>query len=386
VCAAVSGSAADDRSWENPVFDTADEAAAAAEAGRSELGADGPAALRLFVQSALARPGTTRRTVDRFLVTHAESMLHNPVQQRTVERFTAAMPRQRRVVERRLARFGFPELPGLVYCRLVDSVDAFSGLNPTSSDRMSRVGGVTYYCRYVVLPLSYIGADNLRELALSPSTDIDATLQRWQRESYASLVSTFRHELVHVHTNSTLDVPAYSDRARYPTWFHEGTATYLAGDPHSGPSARYREYQNLFFYLVQRPGVRRLQTFYSTVLGGSDVAGALDSVYAIAGSDDLVKRSSRWHRANRIAHTALWIAALGLVAMAFRGSDLPVIGILLVLLGVGTLFALATGLAQHLFGLNGTGAVLAARLVLGGAALAAGLKGALRIRRHRAAA
>ena len=66
-------------------------------------------------------------------------------------------------------------------------------------------------------------------------------MRRWQRESYASLVSTFRHELVHVHTNSALGVPDYSDRGRYPTWFHEGTATYLAGDPQTKVVAMHLE-------------------------------------------------------------------------------------------------------------------------------------------------
>jgi hypothetical protein len=380
--------AAEDRRWENPVFHTAEEAAAAAEAELVEMGPESPAALRLFVESVLPRSGNARSTVDRFVVTHPLSVRSSPTQRRTVERFEAEMPRQRRVVERRLARFGYPELPGLVYCRLVGSVDAFAGLNETSSDRMSRVGGVTYYCRYVVLPLSYVGTDNLRELqrsaALNPGLDVDATLQRWERESFASLVNTFRHELVHVHTNSALDVPAYSDRSRYPTWFHEGSATYLAGDPHSGLSGQYREYQKALFYLVQRFGVRRLQRFYGSVLGGHDVVGALAGVYAIAGSDELFRRSSRWSRTKNLVHSGLWIVALGLVAMAFRGSDLPVIGWLMVLLSAGLAFSLATGLAQHLFGLHGTGAVLLAQLVLGTLAALAGVKGVLRIRRHSA--
>ncbi len=285
VVVAAKGFTDDDRRWENPVFDSAEEAAAAAEKAKPGFGVGSPPAMRMFLELFLGASGSTGKTVDRFFVAQPASVAHDPVQQRTVNRFEGAIPRQRRVVEKRLARFGFPELPGLVFCRLVDSVDAFSGLNPASSDRMSRVGGVTYYCRYVVLPLSYVGADNLRELrtsvALNPGLDYASTVRQWQRESYASLVSTFRHELVHVHTNSTLDVPAYSDRTRYPTWFHEGTATYLSGDPHSGLSVRYQEYQNLFFFLVQRHGVRKLRDFYSTVLGGSDVAGALNGIYSI---------------------------------------------------------------------------------------------------------
>ena len=67
---------------------------------------------------------------------------------------------------------------------------------------MSRVGGVTYYCRYVVLPLSYVSRAALDELRRSavrnPSLDVSTTVRRWQNESFASLVNTFRHELVHV--------------------------------------------------------------------------------------------------------------------------------------------------------------------------------------------
>jgi hypothetical protein len=108
-----------------------------------------------------ARPGCgsaiTREVVESFLVTHPTAFVRNDVQRRTIERFRKEMPRQRAVLERRLARFGYPELPGMVYCRLVESVDAFADLNTASSDKMTQVGGVTYYCRYVVLPLSYVG-------------------------------------------------------------------------------------------------------------------------------------------------------------------------------------------------------------------------------------
>ncbi len=384
-----SGFADDDRRWENPVFDSAEEAVAAAEKEVPAFGADSPAGLRLFIAGVLGASGDTGKTVDRFLVTHPASALHNPEQQRTVDRFEGAIPRQSRLVEKRLARFGFPELEGLVYCRLVDSVDAFSGLNTASSDRMSRVGGVTYYCRYVVLPLSYIGAENLRELrtsvALNPGLDYASTVSQWQKQSYASLVSTFRHELVHVFVNSTLDVPAYSDRARFPTWFHEGSATYLSGDPHSGLSTRYREYQNMFFFLVQRHGVGKLENFYTTVFGGSDVAGALNTVYSITGYDDLSDRSSRWHGIKSKVSSALWIVALGLVALAFAGKDLPVIASLQLLFAIGMVFALLGGIPQHLFGLNGPTAVLVSQLFFGGVALAAGTRAVLRIRRRRTA-
>ncbi len=262
----------------------------------------------------------TREVIESLLITYPTAFFRNDVQRRTIERFQNEMPRQRAVIENRLARFSYPELPGMVYCRLVDSVDAFADLSLASSDKMTQVGGVTYYCRYVVLPLSYVGEENVRELrrsaALNSSVDVDETIRRWQRESFANLINTFRHELVHVHTNSALDVPAYSDRTAYPTWFHEGTATYLAADPRSGLSEGYQKFQELFFYLVQRHGVRKLQTFYADVFGGSDVKSALVDVYAISGTEQLFARSSRWHRVKDVVKTGLWIAALAIIMAA----------------------------------------------------------------------
>lgn len=178
---------------------------------------------------------------------------------------------------------------------------------------MSRVGGVTYYCRYVVLPLSYVSRQGLDELrrsgALHPPTDIEGIIRRWQNESFASLVSTFQHELVHVHTNTAIGVPDYSNRSDFPIWFHEGTATYLGADPHSGLSKGYREFQDLFFYLAQRHRVSKLRDFYSGVLGGTDVGTALREVYGLAGSDQLFRHSSRRPRSrggDRDCRSSLW--------------------------------------------------------------------------------
>ena len=388
--------AATDRSWENPVFDTVEEAVAAARSNISQLDQDSPAALRFFVDFTLSEgdvvgrhpsSAITGEAVGDLYITHPTAFVRNPVQLQTIERFRNEIPRQRSVLEERLARFGYPELPGLVYCRLVESVDAFTGLGRASTEKMTQIGGVTYYCRYVVLPLSYVGEENLRELrrsaALNPSVNVDDTIRRWQRESFANLVSTFRHELVHVHTNTTLDVPAYSDRNAYPTWFHEGTATYLAADPHSGLSKGYQEFQELFFYLAQRYGVRALQMFYADVFSGSDVKTALADVFEISGSEQLFARSSRWHRTKEVVKTGLWIAALAIVIAAFRGADRPYIGGLQVLIGVSIAIAVATGLAEHLFGLRGPGVVLAAKLCFGLGAVVVGVKGFRRILRHR---
>ena len=393
VCAG--GASAADRSWENPVFITAEEAVTAARSNISRLDHDSPAALRLFIDLTLAEgdvegrhpsSAITREVIESLLITYPTAFFGNDVQRRTIERFQNEMPRQRAVLEKRLARFSYPELPGMVYCRLVDSVDAFADLSLASSDKMTQVGGVTYYCRYVVLPLSYVGEENVRELrrsaTLNSSVDVDETIRRWQRESFANLINTFRHELVHVHTNSALDVPAYSDRTAYPTWFHEGTATYLAADPRSGLSKGYQEFQGLFFYLVQRHGVRKLQTFYADVLGGSDVQSALVEVYAISGTEQLFARSGRWHRVKDVVKTGLWIAALAIVIAAFRGSDRPYIGGLQVLAALALGLAIATGLAEHLYGLRGPGVVLAAKLGIGLVAAVVGVKGVRRIQRY----
>ncbi len=394
--AVVSGLGADDRRWENPIYETASDAVAAATMEAPRITPGSSAAHRLFVDLSLAEndmdgghpsSGITRVVVEDVLVTHPSAFSREAVQRRTVERFLAEIPRQVSVLDRRLARFGYPELPGMVYLRLVESVDAFSNLNRASSGKMSRVGGVTYYCRYVVLPLSYVSREGLDELrrsgGLNPSTDIEATVRQWQNESFANLVNTFRHEMVHVHTNTALGVPRYSNRSAYPTWFHEGTATYLAADPHAGLSQGYQEYQEAFFFLAQRYGIPRLQQFYADVLGGSGVATALTQVYGIADASRLFSASYRWHRSRELIKTALWIVGLVVVVAAFRGGDRPYIGALQVLGAVALALALATGLAEHLFGLRGPEVVMAAKIGIALVAVGLGTMGVRRVRRHR---
>jgi len=389
---------ATERYWENPVFDSVGEAVAAAKIEVSQLDRESPPALRFFVDFTLTDGNVGGRhsssalsgeAVGNLFITHPTAFVRNPVQLQTIERFRNEIPRQRSILEERLARFGYPELPGLVYCRLVESVDAFADLGRASSEKMTQIGGVTYYCRYVVLPLSYVGEESLRDLrrsaALNPSINVDDTIRRWQRESFGNLVNTFRHEMVHVHTNTTLDVPSYSDRTAYPTWFHEGTATYLAADPHSGLSKGYREYQGLFFYLAQRYGIPKLQTFYSDVFSGKNVSTALSRVFDISGTEQLFARSSRWHHTREVVKSGLWIAALAIVIAAFRGADRPYIGALQVLIGFALALATATGLAEHLFGLRGQGVVLAAKLCFGFGAMVVVVKGLRRILRHRSA-
>ena len=385
-----------DQNWENPVFATADEAVAAAARSLPRLEHDPPPGLELFVDLTLAdgdvggrtRPSpVSRQVVETLLFTYQTAFADNDVQRQTIERFLGAVPRQTSILEKRLARFGYPALKGMSYCRLVESVDAFANLNRASSDKMSQVGGVTYYCRYMVLPLSYVGQASIEELrrsaARNPSLDVHGTIRRWQQQSYANLVNTFRHELVHVHTNSTLDVPLYRDRFDYPTWFHEGTATYLAADPHSGLSTGYQEYQNVFFYLAQRFGVRKLQRFYASTLGGTEVRSALAEIYSIPDSEQLFRRSSRWHRTKEVIKNLFWIAAIAIVVIAFRGSDRPYIGWLQLLAAVAFAFGIATGLVEHIFGLKGPTVVLVGKVGFTAVALMFGVFGVGRIRRHR---
>ena len=396
---AVTVAVADDRAWENPVFLTAETAVEAAKRETLRVSPDGSAAHRFFVDLTLAQgdvdarhpsSGITRTVVEDILVTHPSAFLGDAAQRRTVERFLAEIPRQSAVLDRRLVRFGYPALPGMVYLRLVESVDAFSSLNRNSSDRMSRVGGVTYYCRYVVLPLSYVSREGLDELrrsgALNPSTDIEGTVRQWQNESFANLVNTFRHEMVHVHTNSALGVPRYSNRSAYPTWFHEGTATYLAADPHAGLSAGYQEYQEHFFYLVRRYGVAKLQQFYAGVLGGSDVGAALSEIYDIADSQQLFVQSGRWHRTPERVKTALWIVGLAVIIAAFKGVDGPYVGALQLIGAIALGLALATGLAEYLYGLRGPGVVMAAKIAISLVAVGLAAMGVRRVRRFRAKA
>ncbi len=184
----VGGIRADDRRWENPVYESWQEAVAAATKAASGLNGDSPRAQQFFVDLTLvsgdrgrheSKRAMAREIVGNLLITHPMDFIDNSVQMTTVNRFIQAAPRQQEVLRARLIRFGYPDLPGMVYLRLVESVDAFSGLNSTSSDKMSQVGGVTYYCRYVVLPLSYVGETAIREIrrsaAMNPGINAETT-------------------------------------------------------------------------------------------------------------------------------------------------------------------------------------------------------------------
>jgi hypothetical protein len=142
-------------------------------------------------------------------------------------------------------------------------------------------------------------------------------------------------------------------------------------------------YQEAFFFLAQRYGISSLQQFFGGVLDRRSVGAMLEEVYGISDSDELFTRSSRWHRLKESGKTALWVVGLLIVVLAFRGVDLPVIGGLQLLAAVALVLGIATGLAEHIYGLRGPGVVMAAKVGLGLAAVALSVLGVRRIRRHR---
>jgi hypothetical protein len=83
-----------------------------------------------------------------------------------------------------------------------------------------------------------------------------------------------------------------------------------------------------------------------------------------------------------VVKTGLWIVALVIVMAAFRGADRPYIGGLQVLAALAIGLAVATGLAEHLYGLRGPGVVLAAKLGFGLVAVVIGVRGVRRIQRY----
>ncbi len=383
----------EDRRWENPRFPSAEASIESARARMLEGRALRSRSERVFVDFNLAAgdllgsrelEGVRRKVVDRFVLTYPAHVEEHRWLSGTLGAFVDDMLDHQDTVRRRVRRFGFPELDGLVYLKLVDNVDHFSGFGPQSTDPMSRVGGVTLYCRYILLPLSYISADSLaaldRAALQNPNLDRETTLRQWRHESYTAMVNTFRHELVHVHTNSALDVPVYSDRRRFPVWFHEGTATYLAGDPHAGLSVSYQEYQNLFFYLAERFGVRRLASFWTEARARGETGEALEVVYGIGSHHELAERSISWHERKQIVRAAVWILLGGIVLVALIGIRLPLKGSLLLVLAAASAYGTVSGVAERVSGLAGPTAVLAHKLVLVALAVALATAGVLAVR------
>ncbi len=374
--------------WENPVFQDADDAVRAALAELAEV-APGEYSPRemfaLFTVSSAERPGDPRfrdvhrRTVDSFLVTFP-AYLEDDRARRTLDDFLAEVEDEKAGLGKRLGRFAYPPLPGLTYLKLVENVDQLQ--ERPDAERSAQIQGVTYFCRYVVIPLSYVTARSLEELNNDTlGAGAGATLREWQRESFRVMLSTFRHEMVHVWTNSSLGPPVYGDRQRYPQWFLEGSASFLAADPHTGLSQRYQRYQNLFFYLVERHGVAALRAFFEHALAGAAAVESLEEVYGISGSRELRARAERWHGVKDLVRTVLVLALLIVVLAAVVSRRLPVFGSLQVWLAVTLAYSTFSGFCATTQALNGATAVVVQQVIFGAGAAFLAVRGLRSMRR-----
>ncbi len=378
--------------WENPVFHRLDDVIEAALLGLEETspGEFSPREMfTLFTVSSAEAPhdprfkGVRRQVVESFVVTFP-SYLEDPRAKRTLEAFLAEVEDEKTGIRQTMERFGFPKLPGLTYLKLVENVDELQGEGPSAAERSVQINGLTYFCRYVVIPLSYVTARNLKELGagtLASTVDVDATLRSWHRESFRVMLSTFRHELIHVWTNASLGVPRYRDREHYPDWFLEGSASFLAGDPHEGLSDSYKEYQNLFFYLVERHGVDTLGAFFEHILAGSTVRESLEKTYGIRSQRDLRTRQGRWHGLKEIISSMLALGLLIVVLAAFASNRLPIFGSLQLWLAITLAYATFSGFCAYTQALNGATAVVGQQAVFGALALLFGTKGLRSVRR-----
>ena len=383
--------------WENPVFEEADAAVRAALAvlEESKSGEYSPREMfTLFTVAAADQTGDARfsnvrrREVGSFLVTMPAYLEDNSKARRTLESFLDEVEDEKIRIGKTVARFGYPSLPGLTYLKLVENVEELQDGNQPASGRSEQVQGLTYYCRYVVIPLSYITPQSLEQLrgsALDPNLDVGATLRRWERDSFRVMVSTFRHELIHVFTNSSLGPPRYRDRERHPTWFLEGSAAFLAGDPHAGLSERYKGYQNLFFYLVESHGVTALHDFFARILEGASVRESLATTYGIQDSRDLRQRQERWQSRQQAVSTVLAIALLLVVVLTLAARWLPVFGSLQLWLAATLTNGAFSGFCENTQALNGAAAVRVQQAILVAIALFLAVRGVRSIRRSRRA-
>ena len=373
---------AEGNDWENPIFENPEKAVRAALTVLATPGDDHPREMfPRFTVSATERPNdrrfaeVSRRTVGSFLVTYP-SFLEDDAARRTLEPFLAEVEDEKRRLGRALENFAYPPLSGLTYLKLVENVDELQDVSEAESS--SQINGVTYYCRFVIIPLSYITAKGLQELqssSLNPGVDIDSTLRAWQRDSFRVMLSTFRHEMVHVWTNSSLGPPHYRDRDRYPRWFIEGSATFLAADPHEGLSERYQDYQKLFFYLVERHGVDALSGFFERVLGGASVQESLEETYGIASRLELRQRQQRWHGVKDMVSSVLAIALLVIVLAAFASKRLPIVGSVQLWLAILLAYSTFSGFCAYAQAHNGATAVLVQQTVFGVCAVFFGFRG-----------
>lgn len=388
----VSPATGNDVDWENPIFQDADDAVRAALVALAET-TPGEYSARelftLFTVSSAERPNdprfenVRRQIVDSFLVTYP-AFLEDARARRTLEAFLAEVEDNKDEMRQTLEDFSFPPLLGLTYLKLVENVDELQYSDLQAAEPGAQIQGVTYFCRFVVLPLSYItarGIEELRGSALEPGVNVHATLRTWQRESFRSLVGTFRHEMVHVWVNSSLGPPYYRDEARYPDWFSEGSATFLAADVHTGLSERYKGYQNLFFYLVERHGVEPLRAFYQRSLAGATADESLEATYGIATVHELRARQERWHTLKDVVNTVLVLALLVVVLAAFVTRSLPIFGSIQLWLAAMLAYSTVSGFCEVTQALNGASAVRAQQGVFAAFALFLAVRGLRSVRR-----
>ncbi len=383
--------------WENPAFEEVDAAVRTALATLEESSPEeySPRLMfTLFTVSSADRPGDSRfvnvrrREVESFLVTLPSYLEDDAKARRTLKSFLAEVEDEKVRIGKTLERFGYPSLRGLTYLKLVDNVEQLQDGPLPASGRQAQVQGVTYYCRYVVIPLSYITAQSLEQLrgsSLNSNLDVAATLREWERDSFRVMLSTFRHELVHVFTNSSLGPPRYRDRERYPTWFLEGSATFLAADLHSGLSEQYKGFQNLFFYLVEAHGVKPLRAFFERIISGAPVSESLETTYGIASSSDLRRRQERWQGRQDMVDTVLAIALLLVVVLTLAVRLLPVFGSLQLWLAATLGYNAFSGFCEQTQALNGATAVIVQQVILVAIAVYLAVRGVRSVRRSRRA-
>ncbi len=383
--------------WENPVFEEADAAVRAAltslEASRPEE-VSAHELFTLFTVSSKDRPrdprfsNVHRRVVESFLVTLPAYLENDSKARRTLESFLAEVEDEKARIESTVERFGYPSLPGLTYLKLVENVEELQRDGRPSSGRREQIQGVTYYCRYVVIPLSYITPQRLEQLrgsVLDPNVDVNATLREWERDSFRVMLSTFRHELVHVFTNSSLGPPRYRDRQQYPTWFLEGSAAFLAADPHAGLSEDYKGYQNLFFYLVESHGVEPLRAFFEHILSGATVGESLETTYGIEGASDLRQKEASWRNRQEAVGAVLAITLLLVVVLSLTAHVIPVFGSLQLWLAVTLAYSAFSGFCEKTQALNGANAVRVQQVILVAVAAYLAFRGIRSVRRSRRA-
>ncbi|MEM7587286.1 MAG: hypothetical protein AAF560_28120 [Acidobacteriota bacterium] len=387
------GPAAGADEWENPVFEDADAAVRAALVALQESRPEEGSAHDLFTRFTVSsedRPGdprfsnVRRRVVESFLVTLPAYLENDAKARKTLEDFLAEVEDEKDWIASTVERFGYPVLPGLTYLKLVENVEELQRDGRPASERQEQIQGITIYCRYVVIPLSYITPHRLEQLrssALDPTVDVDATLREWERDSFRAMLSTFRHELVHVFTNSSLGPPRYRNRERYPTWFHEGSAAFLAADPHAGLSDAYKRYQNLFFYLVEAHGVEPLRDFYERILEGATVRESLQSTYGIESAKDLREREARWRLRQEAVGAVLAIALLAVVVLSLTARLIPVFGSLQLWLAATLGYHTFSGFCERTQALNGPEAVLGQQIALAILAVYLAFRGIRSIRR-----